>query len=407
MKKQSSSSGKSSTTSKSSIKWLNSTVLGAGITSFTGDLSYESVTALLPSFLMSIGAPVYALGLIEGFSDGISSFTKLFSGYYSDLLHKRREIATFGYVLNAIFPLFAALASSWVFVLLGKMIAWLGKGLRGPARDAILADSIKQEDLGKAFGFHRAADTLGAVLGPILALGLLYYIGFTGVFYVAAAIGFAGAIAFWVLVKGEGAAKAKRQRSFFGSLHEIPAKFKSFLWPILVFGLSDFSPALFVLLAVTKLTPSMGLLAASGMGVILYTVHNVVYALAAYPFGWLGDKFGRKQMLAFGYFIAVVTFVGFIFAPVDIVAFGLLFALSGVFIAAEDSLESSVAAELTTKDKRGTSFGVLATVNGIGDLVSSSLVGLLWAAYGFPAGLAYSAVLASAGTLMLVKNIYD
>ncbi len=131
--------------------WLNNTVLGAGLASFFGDLGYETVTVLLPSFLILLGAPVYALGIIEGLSDGASSFVKLFSGHFADKLGKRREFALAGSVATAIFPAFIAAAGSWFIVLAGRVIGWIGKGIRSPSRDAILANSVERKDLGKTY----------------------------------------------------------------------------------------------------------------------------------------------------------------------------------------------------------------------------------------------------------------
>ena len=162
---------------KENQKWLNSTVWGASLTSFLSDFGHESVTVLLPSFLASMGAPIYALGLIEGLSDGLSSFAKLFSGYYSDKLGKRKEIAIIGYVATGIFPAIVAISMSWPAVLIGRVFGWMGRGVRGPPRDAILAKSVQEKDLGKAFGVHRAGDTLGAIAGPALAFILIPLIG--------------------------------------------------------------------------------------------------------------------------------------------------------------------------------------------------------------------------------------
>ena len=381
--------------------WLNSTVVGAGITSFLGDLSYESVESLLPSFLISIGAPVYALGLIEGLSDGLSSFTKLFSGYYSDVFGKRRDFAIAGYVLSGIYPFFAAVASSWLVVLFGKVLGWFGKGLRGPPRDSIIASSVQEKDLGKAFGFHRAADTLGSVAGPACVLVLFAAVGFGGIFALAGAVGLLSAAAFAYLVKGSGPKASRKRPGIVASVSGVPPRFKGFLKAVFLFGLADFSHALLVLLAVSRLSPQLGLLSATAAGVLLYGVRNAAYALACYPAGWLGDRFGGKGVLTAGYALAVVVFAGFMLLPASLPFYLALFALAGVFTGFEDALESSIAARLAGMHERGTAFGVLATVNGVGDLVSSVLVGLIWAAYGFTAGLAFALVFAVAGAATL------
>lgn len=382
--------------------WLNRTVVGAGVTSFFSDLSHEAVTVLLPSFLILIGAPVYALGVIEGVSDGASSFIKLVSGHFADRMGKRKEFALWGYLSTAIFPLFLAVAMSWPVVLFGRLIGWAGRGLRGPPRDAILAKSVDPDNLGKAFGFHRAGDTLGAIAGPLLALALAASLGIRGVFWLALIPGFIAFIVFWLFVKEKNPAPSGETRSLVASLSGLPLKFKEFLAAVLVFGIADFSHTLLIAFAIVSLTPSLGFAYATAAGAGLYVVRNVIYAIASYPFGALGDRFGRRNMLITGYSIAVFTFIGFILAPPDVLAYALLFALCGLFIAAEDTLESAVAAEMIEERSRGLGFGALATMNGIGDLVSSVIIGFIWALVGYTAGFAFAAIVAALGTGLLI-----
>jgi MFS family permease len=382
--------------------WLNSTVLGAALSSFFSDFSHEAVTVLLPSFLIVLGAPVYALGLIEGVSDGLSSFVKLFSGYYSDKLGKRKEFATIGYIATGIFPAILAVATSWPIVLFGRAFGWIGRGLRGPPRDAILAKSVEEKDLGKAFGFHRAGDTLGAILGPLAAFAMLGVVSLNNIFWLALIPGLLAILAFWFLVKEKNPTPSGEKRTLVSSLTGLPGGFKAFLGAVFVFGIADFSHTLLIAFAVVALTPSLGFAQATAAGGGLYTIRNIIYALACYPFGAWGDKFGRRKMLALGYSIAVLTFVGFVFAPPDLIIYGILFAMAGVYIAAEDTLEGAVAGELVEESKRGLGFGALATTNGIGDFVSSVSIGFLWAFAGYTAGFVYAAVLAAAGTLVLI-----
>jgi MFS family permease len=382
--------------------WLNRTVVGAGVTSFFSDLSHEAVTVLLPSFLILIGAPVYALGVIEGISDGASSFVKLVSGHSADKMGKRKEFALWGYLSTAIFPFFLAIAMSWPVVLFGRLIGWVGRGMRGPPRDAILAKSVDPDHLGKAFGFHRAGDTLGAIAGPLLALALVASVGIRGVFWLALIPGFIALILFWLLVKEKNPAPSGEIRSLTASLSGLPLKFKEFLAAVLVFGIADFSHTLLIAFAIVSLTPSLGFAHATAAGAGLYVVRNVVYAVASYPFGALGDRFGRRNMLITGYSIAVFTFIGFVLAPPDVLAYALLFALCGLFIAAEDTLESAVAAEMIEERSRGLGFGALATMNGIGDLVSSVIIGFIWALVGYTAGFAFAAIIAALGTGLLI-----
>jgi MFS family permease len=382
--------------------WLNRTVFGAGIASFFSDLGHEAVTVLLPSFLIALGAPVYALGIIEGISDGASSFVKLLSGYFSDKLGKRKEFALAGYVATGIFPAFVAVAVAWPMVLLGRVIGWMGRGTRGPPRDAILAKSVDTADLGKAFGFHRAGDTLGAIVGPLVAFSLLAYFSTREIFWLTLIPGMLALFTFWFFVREKNPAPSGDHRTLVASLKGLPGGFKKYLTAVLVFGIADFSHTLLIAFAVVTLTPSLGFAQATAAGVILYTIRNIVYAAACYPFGALGDRFGRKTLLVLGYGIAVATFIGFALAPPDPILYGVLFALCGVFIAAEDTLESAVSGEMIEDKYRGLGFGALATVNGIGDLCSSILIGFIWAFVGYSAGFVFAAVVAAAGTIMML-----
>ena len=382
--------------------WLNRTVLGAGLASFFGDLGYETVTVLLPSFLIILGAPVYALGIIEGLSDGASSFVKLFSGYFADKLGKRREFALGGSVATAIFPAFLAAATSWLVVLAGRVLGWIGKGIRAPSRDAIIANSVEKKDLGKAFGFHRAGDTLGAIAGPAIALVLVSTVAIRTIFWLAVIPGVLAFVVLWLWLKEKNPAPQDRPRRLLPSLRGLPSRFKAFLGAVLVFGIADFSQTLLIAFVIVALTPSMGFTLATAAGAGLYLVRNIVYAAASYPLGWLGDRIGRRPVLVCGYAVAVVAFIGFILAPATIWAYGILFALCGLFIAAEDALESALAGEMVGEEARGLGFGALAATNGVGDLISSVMIGFIWTFIGYSTGFAVAAVIAAAGTLLLV-----
>ncbi|MGB7788200.1 MFS transporter [Methanoregula sp.] len=382
--------------------WLNRTVVGAGIASFFGDLGYESVTVLLPSFLILLGAPVFALGIIEGLSDGASSFVKLFSGYFADKLGRRRDFALGGSVATAVFPAIIAVAGSWYLVLAGRLVGWIGKGIRSPSRDAILSKSVEKKDLGKAFGFHRTGDTLGAIAGPVVALILVSSMGIREILWLAVIPGFLAFAALWLFLSERDASPHPRPRPIVASLKGLPSQFRSFLSAVLVFGIADFSQTLLIAFAIVSLTPSLGFTAATATGAGLYVIRNIAYAGASYPLGLLGDRIGRRPVLVFGYALAVASFIGFVIAPVNVVAYGILFALCGIFIAAEDTLESALAGEMVDVEARALGFGALATVNGVGDLVSSVMIGFIWTFIGYSAGFIVAAVIAAAGTLLLI-----
>jgi len=381
--------------------WLNRTVLGAGLASFFGDLGYESVTVLLPSFLIILGPPIFALGIIEGLSDGASSFVKLFSGYFADKLGRRREFTLAGSVATAVFPAFIALAASWYTVLAGRLVGWIGRGIRSPSRDAILANSVEKRDLGKAFGFHRAGDTLGAIAGPALAILLLSSVAIRDIFWLTVIPGVIGFIAVWLFLREKNPAPHPRPRPLAQSLSGLPSRFRAFLGAVLVFGIADFSHTLLIAFAIVELTPSLGFTVATAAGAGLYLVRNIVYAAACYPFGSLGDRIGRRPMLVLGYAIAVATFIGFIVAPAGLLSYAVLFGMCGLFIAAEDTLEGALAGEMVEEESRALGFGALATMNGVGDLVSSVMIGFIWTYVGYSAGFAVAAVIGAAGTALL------
>src|SRR5262245_12205441 len=153
--------------------WFNRTVVGAGLTSLLADVAYEMATAVMPGFFKVLAIPGYFLGLTEGTGDALANFVKLGVGYYSDRIGKRKVLVVAGYALTGVSLSLFAFAVGWPLILLGKSLAWIGKGLRGPLRDAILADSVPPSMVGKAFGFHRAGDTIGAIIGPLLGAFLI------------------------------------------------------------------------------------------------------------------------------------------------------------------------------------------------------------------------------------------
>lgn len=158
------------------LGWLNRTVAGVGITSALGDLCYETTTVILPGFLAVLGIPAAALGIVEGTADAVANITKMFSGFIADKLGHRKLLVLVGYALTPIGQVLIALALGWPLLLLGRVVSWFGKGLRGPLRDAIVVQAISAENRGRAFGFHRAMDTVGAVAGPLLGVTLLEWL---------------------------------------------------------------------------------------------------------------------------------------------------------------------------------------------------------------------------------------
>jgi len=394
--------------------WLNRNVIGMAVTSLCADACYEMVTAVLPGFLATIGVAAGALGWIEGTADALSSFMKLGAGWYSDRIGRRKPIVVLGYFLAGTALSVFALAVSWPLILLGRAVAWFGRGIRGPLRDAILSESVPPEAAGRAFGLHRAGDTIGAVIGPLIGVGLLSVLPasnasapFRIIFVVSVVPGLAAVAAFALLVQ-EVRKSHTRQHRFWGALRDLPPAFIHFLRGAGIFGMGDFSPTLLILAATSLLVPHYGAARAAQIAALLYAWRNVIYAGAAYPIGALGDRMSKRALLAAGYFMGAFT----AFATVGLFAYhitgvailAIVFTAAGIYIAAEDALEGAIPAGLIAADARGTAYGVLGAVNGIGDLVASAAVGTLWAAVSPIAAFSFAGVLMLAGAALMLTN---
>ncbi len=394
--------------SSSSKRWLTRGVLGIGLASLFSDWGHEAATAILPAFLASLGAPAFALGVIEGVSDGLSSFAKLAGGFIADRPRWRRPTGIVGYFATAITTFGYAFAQSWPAVLVLRAFGWMGRGSRGPSRDTLLADCVTPEQTGRAFGFERAMDTLGAVLGPLCATALLGVLGLRGVLRWTLLPGLTAALAFAILtprarkIEGHNASEASATiRSRFAQL---PKNYWRCLAGVFAHGIGDFAPTLLILRASQILVPRLGMGRAAAISVGLYTFHNLIDAAASYPAGALGDRIGKRGLLAIGYLFGVISYAGFIFAQPTIPVLVVLFGLAGIHDAFQQSLEKSLAADLLTGSVRGTGFGVLATANGIGDFVSSIVVGALWSLVSPAAGFLYAGVFAALGAVLVYSS---
>jgi len=393
--------------------WLNRNVFAMGLTSLLGDMGYEMATALLPGFFAVLGLPAAALGTIEGVADATASFVKLGVGWWSDRLGHRKAIAVAGYFLSGTAKALFAFAHGWPVILVGRVIAWFGRGIRSPLRDAMLAESVPPETRGKAFGFHRAGDTAGAILGPLIGVALLSYLGphssdpshpFRVAFLLTLIPGLASALTFAILVH-ENRREGSRT-SFSASLKTLPRPFFRFQIGVGIFGAGDYSHTLMILAAAQLLAPQRGMTRAAAIGGLLYVLHNVVYAISAYPVGALSDKRGRRGLLALGYALGAIVALGFAVAfwskTANIAFIALLFMLGGAFIAIQDSLEGAMTADLVPETgKRGVAYGVTGAVNGVGDLISSAIVGIVWSAYSPVAAFVYAAVTMATGAVVI------
>jgi MFS family permease len=335
------------------------------------------VLAVLPLFITAgLGAPAIAVGLVEGVADGSSAAIKVWSGWYSDRIAWRKRLAAGGYTATGVgFALLVAV-TTWPQVLLARAFAWVGRGLRQPIRQAMLAGSVEKADLGKAFGLHEALDTAGALIGPAIALVLLAtHHGFRTVFAAAIIPAVLAVALFTLLTRDPRGNTAPSKPPNFG----LPQRFRSLMVPIGIFGAGNFATAFFTLRAAQMLQPELTPAAATAAAVGFYLAHNAVGTAVSFPAGWLADRVGKAPVLATAYATfgaaCVVGAVGH-----GWVAVALLALLVGAQEPVVTSVESSLAGSLVDEPRLGTAYGVLNGVNGGGDLVSSVLAGILWMA---------------------------
>jgi len=383
-------------------RWLNSTVLGIGLASLFSDLSHEMATTVMPAFLATMGVAAAWLGFIEGVSDGLSSFAKMASGYYTDRFRRRKPIAVFGYVLTTLGVVTFGLATTAWHVLALRATAWFGRGLRTPVRKALLAAAVSPETYGRAFGFERMMDTLGAIIAPAAAWFLLRVLNqsYTHLFAFTLIPGALAVLVIVVLVKEKERAPVPHI-SLGMQLRALPAAYKQFVLAVGLFGAGAFAHTMLILLAIQKLTPTLGAARAATAAVALYLLHNVFYAAFAFIGGFIADRFKKNIVLAVGYSLAAIMAIAIMMLPPGVWTLALIFILGGTNVALEETAEDSLCAELVTEEHHGMAFGVLATVNGVGDFLSSVIVGILWTAFGSTIAFGYSAALSVAGAVLI------
>ncbi|HEY7182862.1 MAG TPA: MFS transporter [Blastocatellia bacterium] len=367
----------SKTSTDRRVRWLNSTVFGIGLASLFSDVGHEMATTAMPALLASIGASSAALGLIEGLADGLSSFAKLFSGLYSDRLRRRKPLAVAGYFVTALGMASFALATRWSHVLLGRVGAWIGRGARSPARSVLLTEATTPETYGRAFGLERAMDSAGAVVGPSLALILVASLGLRWTFAITLIPGVIAALLIAFLVR-EKDHEPQPHAGLRDGMRSLPHEFRKYLYGVGVAGVGDFSNTLLILWATQAFSGRFGVARAATIAMLFYVGYNVVYTVSCYASGLLADRFPKNKVLAIGYSIAVIPAVALMWPGASFVKFAIVFGFSGLYMGVWETLEQSAAAAMLPASVRGVGFGTLATVNGLGDFISSASVGFLW-----------------------------
>lgn len=366
---------------------LSRNVYVAGLVSLCMDISSEMVYPLLPLFLTTVlGASKTTVGIIEGIAEATASILKVFSGWLADKFGKKKLLMTIGYGTSALSRPIIAGAGTWFEVLTARFIDRTGKGIRTAPRDALIADSTPKEQLGTAFGFHRMMDTIGAVIGPLAAFIILYFVadGLRLVFFLSAipAVAAVLLIIFFLKEKKHARDGAALPRL---SIKSFNGPFRHYLVVIGIFSLGNFADAFIILRA-----ENLGV--AKAHITIIYLIYNLVYALSAAPLGILADRVGMKKMIFAGFLYYSLIFIGFAFAATGMQMWA-LFPLFGIFKGMSDGTQRAYLASISPPERKATAFGVYHMVVGITLLPASIIAGILWDTFGPAQTFLYGSIL--------------
>jgi MFS family permease len=370
-------------------------ILLLGFVSLLNDISSEIIQPILPLFIASLGGGSMAVGLIGGISDGLPSLLKVLAGYGSDRLGRRKPLVVAGYALSAVGKLLLPIASSWQQVFLLKTLERSGKGVRSAPRDAMISESAQEGRRGRGFGLHRSMDSMGAVIGSILAY-LLWQGGmsYSSIFMVAGVLSVVALLPFYHVKESFRSPNCVVRLN----LSDLSPELRRFLVIASIFALGNFSYMFFILRAQGLFSGAEAVAAP----LLLYALFNLVYAALAMPVGIWSDRVGRRKVLALGYGLFALTALGFALVT-SLAGLIALFALYGLVYALVDGSERAYVSDLSSVSLRGSSLGLYYGAIGVSAIISSVLAGALWAWWGaeatflFGAGAAMLAAIALLG----------
>jgi MFS family permease len=364
-------------------RWLTAGVAGIGSASLLSDAGHEVPTALLPSLLTStLQAPAAALGVIEGIADGLSGAAKLAGGALADDPQRRRVVAVGGYATTAAFSAAIGAATSVWQVGALRTGAWIARGLRGPARNALLADVAPPAAYGRAYGFERAMDNLGAIIGPLLALGLVAAVGVRWAIGLSVIPGLLAAFAIVYAIRhAPRPAQPQRRPIRLRVRPVLRGRLGRLLAAIAAFEVGNVAATLLILRATELLTPRHGVETATVLALMLYTAYNLAATVASIPAGRAADRLGPRGpivVLAAGVGLFAAAYAGFAAGGASAALLAAPFAAAGIAIGCVETAEHAVVAALAPADLRGSAFGLLAGIQAVGNLAASAVAGLLW-----------------------------
>lgn len=367
-----------------------------GLVSFFNDVASEMIYPIFPIFITSvIGAPVAVLGLIEGIAEAVSSFMKFASGYFSDKSQKRKIFVIWGYGLGAVSKVLIGLSYVWPIALFARVIDRLGKGVRTSARDSILLQSTTESNKGFIFGFHRAFDSFGAVIGPLIALFLIYFLkdNLRLVFFLAFIPSLIGVLLLIIFVREK--KQEKRDGEFKIGLRwkGLNPSFKLFFIISMIFGLGNSSDTFLIL-------RSKNLGFSTALVILAYVLYNISQTVFSTPAGSWADKIGARRVYAFGLIIFAVVYFAFGIINSSFWIW-LLFPIYGLYIAFTDGVSKAYVSEFITQRESGVYFGVYQTGIALASFFASFFGGILWNAIHPSATFFYGSIMAIIAFLVL------
>jgi MFS family permease len=374
---------------------LPANVVAIGLVSLLNDASSEIIYPLLPIFLAStLGASAGAIGIIEGLAESISSLLKLFAGHLSDRLGRRKFLVVGGYALAAVVRPLLAFAANWHQVLAIRVGDRVGKGIRTAPRDAMIADSVRFEQRGLAFGFHRAMDHAGAVIGPIIGyLLVVFFAGnFTRIFLIAAIPAFVAVLVAIFVMKESPRTDGMQPVKL--SLRGFDSNFKRFLLILALFTLSNSSDS-FLILRARDSGVSIAIIP------LLWAAHHASKVLSSLYGGDLSDRLGRKRLIVSGWVLYAAVYAGFAFVT-NAVSVWVLFLIYGIYFGLAEGAEKALVADLVRPEQRGTAYGLYNLAFGITVFPASLLMGMIWDWKGPGTAFLVSAVMGVTAAILLL-----
>ena len=387
-------------------RWLSPGVLGIGAASFLSDVGHEIPTSLLPSFLSSLGAPAAALGLIEGTANGAAGLARLAGGAMADDPGRRRRVAFGGYVSTAVFSSLIGVAGTPWQVGLFRTAAWTARGIRGPARNALLAEVVPPEAYGRAYGFERTMDNLGAIVGPLLALALVASLGVRPAILVSVVPGLLAALSILYAIRHSPSAILPSRAPVTLVVRPLlQGRLGGLIAAFAAFEMSNVAATLLILRATQVFDVRHSTASATQLGLTLYMGYNAAAAMFSIPAGRLADRFGVTPVLTAGATLSLIAYSAFALGSEAAVVAGFLAA--GLGVGCVETAQHAAVASLAPERLRGSAFGLLASAQSIGNFAASAVAGLLWTlvspatAFGY---LAIWALVALVGFVLVRTN---